>query len=810
MGKKRIKVLLIEDDPGHARLIEIMLSEVKTAFFDIECVDRLVKGVKRLAAGDIDAVLLDLGLPDSSGLDTFTTIHAQGLDVPIIVLSGLDDEALALEAVCKGAQDYLAKDQVESNLLGRAIHYAIERKQAEKHIEHVNSVLKAIKSVTQIITTGKDVNRLLQRCCNALTEARGYEATWLGFLRDNETFTTVVGSGLKEDVSLLVRHVMAGDYPACITNAISQDEPLVVVDKSSNCGDCFFKNACTNREATIVRLVHSDRFFGLLAILFAPYILADEEEKALLKEVASDIALALHNMEMEKLQKQAEEKLRHLSKDREEIFQALGNGTIIIDSRFNIIDANRAIIMEAGKPRNQLLGSKCYKVFHQTEQPVRNCPAMQIINTGSHVPVAREIEALGGHFLVSCTPVFNDRGDLVKMIESSTNITEHKRLEEQFRHSQKMEAIGTLAGGVAHDFNNILTAIQGYTDISLMAVAEDDILHRNLTEILKASIRAANLTRQLLLFSRRQPMEMMFLGLNRTIQDLTKMLHRLIGEDISLSTDLDPELWTIKGDAGTMEQTITNLVVNARDAMPYGGKIAIETHNVCLDEEYCCLNKKSRPGEFISLSVRDTGEGMNRAVIERIFDPFFTTKELGKGTGMGLSVVYGIVKKHDGWIDVESSPGNGTVFNIYLPAVSMKAEEIQKTPAPVEPIRGKGERVLLVEDEEAVRRLVSKALSRNGYVVFAAANAKEAMDIFQKEEGNFDLVFTDVILPGERGPEFVKRLLKVKPGMKVLFTSGYSDEKSDWHTIREGGHLFLQKPYSLSDLFRIVRTTLKG
>ncbi|MBE9551612.1 MAG: response regulator [Proteobacteria bacterium] len=305
-------------------------------------------------------------------------------------------------------------------------------------------------------------------------------------------------------------------------------------------------------------------------------------------------------------------------------------------------------------------------------------------------------------------------------------------------------------------------------------------------------------------------MEMMFLGLNRTIQDLTKMLHRLIGEDISLSTDLDPELWTIKGDAGTMEQTITNLVVNARDAMPYGGKIAIETHNVCLDEEYCCLNKKSRPGEFISLSVRDTGEGMNRAVIERIFDPFFTTKELGKGTGMGLSVVYGIVKKHDGWIDVESSPGNGTVFNIYLPAVSMKAEEIQKTPAPVEPIRGKGERVLLVEDEEAVRRLVSKALSRNGYVVFAAANAKEAMDIFQKEEGNFDLVFTDVILPGERGPEFVKRLLKVKPGMKVLFTSGYSDEKSDWHTIREGGHLFLQKPYSLSDLFRIVRTTLKG
>ena len=245
---------------------------------------------------------------------------------------------------------------------------------------------------------------------------------------------------------------------------------------------------------------------------------------------------------------------------------------------------------------------------------------------------------------------------------------ENQRLQAQLLHVQKMEAFGRLAGGVAHDFNNILTTIQGFADIALMKLKEDNPLYGDLSEIRKASIKAANLTRQLLLFSRRQPMEMIPLSINSVVQNLVKMLNRLIGEDISLSTDLKPGLWKVKGDAGTIEQVIMNLVVNARDAMPEGGEITVRTENVLVDEEYCKIYRYARSGEFVCISVQDMGEGMDQTIIDHIFEPFFTTKKPGKGTGMGLSVVHGIVKQHEGWINVESSPGNGAIFRIYLPA----------------------------------------------------------------------------------------------------------------------------------------------
>ena len=389
------------------------------------------------------------------------------------------------------------------------------------------------------------------------------------------------------------------------------------------------------------------------------------------------------------------------------------------------------------------------------------------------------------------------------------DVTEHKQMEEQLRQAQKMEAIGTLATGVAHDFNNILQAIQGYTDIALLSVTEGSQLYRDLNQIRKASMCGVDLTRQLLLFSRRQHLEMVSLNVNRVIQDLTKMLNRLVGEDVSLTADFEPEIWTVEANAGNFGQMIMNLVVNARDAMPEGGEITIKTRNVHVDEEYCRIYRVARPGKFVHVSVKDTGVGMDQAVIDRIFDPFFTTKGPERGTGMGLAVVYGIVKEHGGWITVESSPGNGAVFSIYLPACTMKSEEEKKASVSSEPFRGNGERILLVEDDESVRESTTKWLSKNGYAVFGASGVQEALDIFQKNRGNFDLILADVILPDGRGPKLVQHIVRLKPEISVLFVSGYSGERSDWSSVQKGGYPYLQKPYFLTDLLKVVSDTLK-
>lgn len=395
-------------------------------------------------------------------------------------------------------------------------------------------------------------------------------------------------------------------------------------------------------------------------------------------------------------------------------------------------------------------------------------------------------------------------------------IEDHRRAEEekekiqaQLLQAQKMEAIGTLAGGVAHDFNNLLTTIQGYIDLTMMEVDEMDPLYGDLKQIRLAAMRAADLTRQLLLFSRKQPMEFTPLNINSTVDDLLKMLDRLIGEDITINIDLEPDSWTVRADAGNIEQVIMNLAVNARDAMPEGGKLTIKTENVTLNEEHSKVIPEARPGKFVCLSVEDTGVGMDKETIQHIFEPFFSTKEAGKGTGLGLSVVYGIVKQHEGWINVYSEPGRSSTFKVYLPAFSIKVEEETKETISLRELQGSGKRILLVEDEEGVRGFATRVLRENGYVVFEAVDAREALDIFEKEKGNFHLVFSDVVLPDKSGLELVDQLLSRKPEFRILLSSGYVDQKSQWSAIRERGFQFIQKPYNLPDLLRAIREAVE-
>ena len=403
-----------------------------------------------------------------------------------------------------------------------------------------------------------------------------------------------------------------------------------------------------------------------------------------------------------------------------------------------------------------------------------------------------------------------ETGKVIGALGILNDVTDRKKLEAQFLQSQKMEAIGRFAGGIAHDFNNLLTAMQGYADMAMMEVDEAEPLYRDLKQIRSAVVRAADLTRQLLLFSRKQPMEFVPININRVIEDLLKMLKRLIGEDVSIIMNLNPNLWCVRADKGNIEQVIMNMAVNSRDAMPEGGKIIIRTENVVLDGEDTHNLVESYPGKFVILSVADTGIGMSDEIIQHMFEPFFSTKEIGKGSGLGLSVVYGIVKQHEGWINVESYPGKGSTFRIYLPAFSpgLVLEET-KEKFSIEEFKGNGEYILLVEDEENVREFAYKALTSNGYTVFKAANAKEALEIFEKEKDRFHLVFSDVVLPDKTGIQLIDDLGNYGPKLKVVLCSGYADQKSQWEIIHKRGLKYIQKPYSLITLLRVIKESLR-
>jgi len=512
-----MRVLLIEDNEDDAILIREMLAGKEDLGIKLEWVDRLSRGLTQLAPGEIDLVLLDLSLPDAHGLETFDTVQAHAQDVPIVVLTGLDDEALASQAVRKGAQDYLVKGRLDSYLLTRAARYAIERKQAQRAL--------------------------------------------------------------------------------------------------------------------------------------------------------------------------------------------------------------------------------------------------------------RESEA-------------------------------------QLRQSQKMEGIGQLAGGIAHDFNNLLTVINSYSDMLLGDMGFDNPFMRNgLDQIKEAGHRAALLTRQLLAFSRRQVLEPKVLDLNETVSNIVKLLRRLIGEHIGLVLCLHPALGCVKADAGQVEQIIMNLAVNARDAMPGGGELTVETMNVELDSASARAHQSLEPGSYVILAVSDTGCGMDVGTQARMFEPFFTTKEPGKGTGLGLATVYGIVKQSGGNIDVCSAPGKGTTFKIYLPRVEGEAERVKLASTPDEAIRG-SETILLVEDEEMVRALAQAILERNGYTVLAARNVQDALRVIEEGNKTIDLLLTDTIMPGMNGPELAKRILAIRPAMKVLYMSGYTDKAFTSGDTWEPGPAFLQKPFTPQTLAHKVREML--
>jgi PAS domain S-box-containing protein len=559
----------------------------------------------------------------------------------------------------------------------------------------------------------------------------------------------------------------------------------------------------------MVPLVSQDRVIGVLNVQLILGLSYTEEDLRLAEKVGAQIAgtiassqiFAKHRQVLKAYQ-ESEEKYRLLVQNSSEAIFIAQDGVI----KFPNLLTQRMLGYSAEELATIPFISHIHRDDREkvVERHRKRMQGMKVPNTYSFKIKNRQ----GKELWVEINAVFIEWEGKPATLNFVRDMTEQKKLEAQFLQAQKMEAVGQLAGGIAHDFNNLLTIINTHSELALMELKEWDPLKEKFEAIHRAGEKAADLTRKLLAFSRHQVGAMKVIDLNRIVEDLEKMLHRVIGEDIQLKTVLSKNLGHIKADPGQIEHTILNLVVNAKDAMPSGGTIEIETANVQADEETSNLPPGMQRENYVMLSVSDTGVGMNPEVRARIFEPFFTTKEKGKGTGLGLSTVYGIIKQSGGDVCVSSEPGQGTVFEIYLPRVDEPLQEGRKATSPGN-LRGGDETILIVEDEDGVRKLTRKILSRQGYNILEACSGGDALLLCEQRNEPIHVLLSDVFMPGINGPELARRVKTLFPGVKVLFMSGYADRTIFQSGILDEKAFFIQKPFSARNLVEKIQEVIR-
>lgn len=639
MSDKPIKVLLIEDNPGDARIMQEFLSEAKSKSFQIEVAERLLDGLEALSARSFDVILLDLSLPDSSGLETLAKAQSNAQQVAIVVLTGLNDEDLAVEAVRKGAQDYLVKGQIDKNLLPRAILYAIERKRMEE----------------------------------ALKESE-------------EKYRTIL-----ENI----------------------EDAYYEVDNAGNF--TFFNDSLC--------------------------------------------------------------KISGYTKDE-------------------LIGMNNRQYMD------QENAKKVYQTFNKvynTRKPEKGFDYKFIRKDGNK-----------GHANASISLMEDAEGQRIGFRGIIRDITqrkqaeeEKKKLEMQLHRAQRMESLGTLAGGIAHNFNNLLQGIQGNASLVLMDIDSNHPYYDNIKDIDKLIKSGSKLTKQLLGYARKGRYEVKAINLNQLVKE-TSGTFGITKKEITVHRELAENLFRIEGDWGQIEQILLNLYVNAADAMPGGGDLFLKTMNVT-DKDMTSKDYKAKSGNYVLLTVRDRGVGMEKKTMERIFEPFFTTKGLAKGTGLGLASVYGIIKAHGGYIDVDSEKEHGTTFSIYLPASEKVLAEEKEFPDDI--VKGK-ETVLLVDDEETVLDVGVKMLENLGYTVLEAKGGSEAVEVYNENKDEVDMVILDMIMPEVSGGKTYDKIKEINSKVKVLLSSGYSREGQAEEILKRGCDGFIQKPFSVRGLSVKIREVL--
>ncbi len=750
-----ISVLLVEDNHADARLLREALYEGGGTSFQLTHANTLAAALQRLDSMTFDVVLLDLSLPDADGLDTLVRTHERAPSVPIVVLTGLNDEDLATRAVREGAQDYLVKGQVDGQLLVRAMRYATERKRAIEALQRSEEYYRSLieNALDIIVVLGSEGNILYGS--PSFERVLGYPA---GALTRSNVFELV-----HPDDRAKVRAIMK----------IGNKNPGAT--KSFECRLCH-RNGTWRVMETIGK-----HFEGETTV--NGYVLNSRDITE---------------------RKRGEEALRQAKETLQAVIETSPLAIYRIDTNGEIKSWNTAAQTIFGLAESEVLNRSIDIVFSAAEQNslVRIAEALD-----GHLAVAREEHLPRKDGTLVEVTVWNAQlrdgsGKVIGVVEVVADNTDRKRLELQFRQIQKMDAVGLLAGGIAHDFNNLLTVITGYCEMMLDQIDPATPIHEDVKEVLKASERATALTKQLLAFSRKQIVQPRVIDLHQLVQDTEQLLRRLVGTNIEIAIHPPASVMKVRADPGHLEQVIVNLVVNARDAMPEGGRIEI-----WLRSEFHPADASLVAGSYVVLELTDTGTGIDEDTQKHLFDPFFTTKEKGRGTGLGLSTSYGIVKQNHGEITFSSTLGQGTRFYIYLPEVAEPldfAPPIQKSPRSYS---GR-ETILLAEDEDGVRTVMTEMLEKRGYVVLPVNGGVDALQAIQSHPGKLDLLVTDVIMPKMSGRDLAEKAVILRPGLKVLYVSGYTGEIMDEGGELEEGTDLLQKPFTPDELAAKVREVL--
>jgi PAS domain S-box-containing protein len=761
MSGEVFTVLLVEDNPRDARLLEEAVKDSGSSL-RLDWVETLGAAVERLRDRTFDAVLLDLSLPDAHGLETLARIRLEAPSIAIVVLTGFDDAATAATALREGAQDYLVKGKVDGELLIRAIRYSTERKRATDAVrrreEHFRSLIENALDIIAVVD----------------------EAGTIRYA--SPSLERVTGSRSEELIGSSAFRLIHPDDVAAVERALA--------------GCVGFPGM----QSVEFRVRH--RTNGRWRVL-----------EAICRSLLNDPAVAgiVVNCRDITDRREAEEQLRKLHETLRAVIETSPLAILSLDLDGHVQSWNRAAERIFGWRVDEVIRRPLPVFLEMDREGLRDHPDSV---RRDDVPVGRasRLRRKNGSLLDVhlWTGLLRDGGGAVSgVVALIADVTESKRLEEQLRQAQKMDAVGRLAGGVAHDFNNLLTVITGSSQLISRRLEPEDPIRGELDQVLRAADRAANLTRQLLMFSRRQLVEPRTLDLNALVSDTYRMLQRIIGEDIELVLKLGFELPTIRADASQIETVILNLAVNARDAMPDGGRLTIATDIAELGNGSVNGPAGLSPGSYVTVAVSDTGSGMSAAATDHLFEPFFTTKAPGRGTGLGLSTSYGIVRQHGGDFQVCSEIGKGSTFRVFLPA----AAAVSPQPVRVVP-KSAGiahtETILLVEDEDGVRHVISEMLSGEGYRVLAAGGPEEGIRLCRDHPGTIHLLVSDVIMPHMNGVDLAVRLRAIRPQIKVLYVSGYAEGALTEGDLSDRGTAFLQKPFSPDLLALKIREVLES
>lgn len=753
-----MRVLLVEDNPGDVRLIRELLAEVGSEV-QLSCADRLSAGIAGVLEDSFDAVLLDLGLPDSAGLDTLESLLDAVGSVPVVVMTGLADEEMGVRAVQAGAQDYLVKGQVDGPLLTHALRYAVERGKAEEELRLTTESLRAVIEASPAAIYLLDVGGHIRMWNPAAERMFGWSEDEVLARRPPS-----VPAESTDEFLLTLRDVLdSGAITGLETMRLRKDGARIDVDLSA---------AAVRDSRGAVR--------GVMV-------------------VATDVSAR-----------------RTAEQERDRLFMAVeqaGEVVVVTNRDHTISYVNPAFERVTGYSRDEVLGSTPRILSSGRHDAAFYRNLREAIHRGDTWQgrfVNRKKDGSLYEEEASISPVRDETGGIISFVAVKRDVTAQRATEEQLRQSQKMEAVGRLAGGIAHDFNNLLTVIAGYAELLAARTDLPEDVSADLGEVQRAAERGRALTRRLLAFSRRDAPEPQVVDVNALVEGMRQLVHRLVLEDIALTFEVGAGMNAVWADPGQIEQILMNLVVNARDAVSGGGSIRLSTGSLVSTERIPWLGGELPAGEYASITVQDTGSGMDTETLAHAFEPFFSTKPPERGTGLGLSTVYAILDNWHSGIQVTSQPGRGSTFHVLIPASSDSPEVRSATGTPpAAEYSAVTKTILVVEDEDTVRRLTVRALRDLGYATLEASSGSEAIRVMAGAESDVALVVTDMVMPGMGGEALAETLRRRYPDLKVLFTSGYSAAS------HHGGagspeRPFLEKPFTLEELASKVRAVLRS